>query len=413
MKNLINILFFLLIPFCLLAQNGSLIIEDNANIVMVGNINLITLQSSNQGIQKTGNLQGGIICDNEQSRVIWGISTSTGNYVVPFKISNTLIPFSMNISGAGVGAGKVLLSTYHTAIDNTPYANGNGYFSSVTNVDLDGVDNSVNVVDRFWMINYTDYTSIPTSQFTMTYDAANDLNGIIENDLQAQYWNGVTWILPPSGVANPPSDNVNSIPSISQNAPWVLVNKLNPLPIELISFNVECDGNKRIGYFETSSEQNVDYYIIQSSINSTIWYDIGSINSYHNTNTIKKYNWNDTNYYSSTNIYYRLKEIDYDGFVSYYGLYSSVCTQNDKCFDICPNPAPSCDDVILSFHNFDEPVLVVLNDIYGNEIFTKIVITHQNGFVMGLDCMNKISSGTYIIVATSKNEIYKKKLIIQ
>lgn len=377
-----------------LAQNGAIIIKDNVNIIMTNNANVILLQSSNQGITKSGNLLGGVICNNEQSRVVWRISTNTGNYIIPFKISNTLIPFSMNITSGGVGVGKVLISTYHTATNNTAYPNGNGYFSSVTNMNYNGVDNSANTVDRFWMINYNGYGTIPTSQFTMTYDAANDLNGIIENDLQAQYWSGTQWILPPTGVANPASDNVNSIPSISQNAPWVLVNKLIPLPIELISFDVICDTNKRLGIFKTLSEQNVDYFAIQSSTDAMFWGNTKIINATHNSNTLQTYLWFDDYSYEPT-IYYRLEEHDYNGDITYYGIYSSTCDIISN-IEIYPNPS------------YEDETVMVSGDVYSIEVYDmlgrKIECKIKDNKITGL------SNGIYIIVVNNK---IQTKLIIR
>lgn len=109
--------------------------------------------------------------------------------------------------------------------------------------------------------------------------------------------------------------------------------------------------------------------------------------------------------------YYRLKQTDFDGNFEYFPP-KSIQILGDKIFNLYPVPAKNCEDVRLYFKNFDDEVLVVVNDIYGREIYTKIIITHQNGFVVGLDCTNTLTSGTYIIIATSKNEIYKKKLII-
>lgn len=395
MKIIIKILLFFIIPFFLLGQNGSVIIGDNGNIIMNGKINLIINQPSNQGIQKIGNLEGGIICDNEQSRVIWGISTSIGNYVIPFKISNTLIPFSMNIIGAGTGTGKVLVSTYHTAIDNTPYANGNSYFSSVTNVWFNGIDNSFNVVDRFWIINYADYITTPISEFIMTYDEANDLNGIIENDLQAQYWNGSEWVLPTTGIANPFNDNVTVIPSVNQNAPWVLVNKTTPLPIILTYFNAICIENGIKIMWTTAWENNVDRYEIYKSydaVNYTLFATEDAVGYSIIGEGYLIYDYDNFN----GNIYYQLKSIDNDGYTEWFDPISINCEITNSNIIIHPNPSRVGDPI------------KVLGDIYNIEIFDvigrKIVVDIIDNQIHGL------SAGVYIFVINKK---YQGKIIVK
>lgn len=387
MKKIISILLLLILPFILIGQNGSIIIKDNINIIMSGNINLITAQQSNQGIQKIGNLQGGIICDNEQSRVIWNILTNTGNYTIPFKISNTLIPFSVNITSAGVGAGKLLISTYHTTLTNTIYPNGYSFFSSVTNMDFNGVDNSNNVVDRFWIINYSNYSTIPISQFTMTYDASNDLNGIAENDLQAQYWDGISWTLPTIGISDPLNDNVNSILNINKNAPWVLVNKLSPLPIELYSFIANCDNNNINIKWSTMSETNNDYFVLWKSYDGVDFEIIGQIDGAGNSNSYLEYEFSYQDIIE--NIYYKLQQIDYDGNNTYSDVISVNCEQNIG-YAIVPNPS-----IDGNFH------------VYGVDSDDEISVFD----VIGKRCNNEIlESGCYTVFV---NKEFIGKLIVK
>jgi len=397
MKKFISILLFFSFSFIVLGQNGSIIIKDNANIIMNGNVNLITSQSNVLAIQKIGNLQGGIISDNEQSRVIWQIGTGVGNYIVPFKISNTQIPFSINITVAGTGVGKLLSSTYHSAMNNTPYPNGNGYFPSVTNMNYNGADNSVNVVDRFWMINYADYTFIPTSQFTMTYDAANDLNGIIENNLQAQYWNGITWILPPTGVANPPFDNVNSISSTSQSAPWVLVNKLIPLPIGLLSFEGDCENGVNVITWVTASEINVDYFILKS--HDYIFNSTKVIDTIPSHGQLLLYSINDYAPIGENMTYYSLSVVDLDGSEylatqNHISIPSCYLTSND--INVWPNPAN------------EGQLITISGDVYSFEIYD--ILGRVLSAKFENNKVSELPSGIYIFIINNK---FRTKVIIK
>lgn len=330
----------MLCTLCTFSQNGSVIIKDNANIILTGSSNLIIAQSNNQGIQKNGNLQGGIVCNNEQSRVVWEISSSTGNYVIPFKTFNGVqIPFKINISTPGMGSGKFLISTYHTTNSNVIYPNGFAYFSPVTNMDYNGVDNSANAVDRFWIINYDDYSTIPVSQFTMTYDAVNDLNGISENDLQAQYWDGNSWVLPVVGMSDPVNDNVNSIPHVNQNAPWVLVNRLSPLPIELYNLYVHCNDNNSVKLeWSTVSETNNDYFVLWKSYDGINFENIGQVDGAGNSNSYLEYEFLYNEYNTEKTIYYKLQQVDYDGNFSYSDIIYLDCIEENS-YVIVPNPS--------------------------------------------------------------------------
>lgn len=185
----------------------------------------------------------------------------------------------------------------------------------------------------------------------------------------------------------------------------------NPLPIELVDFSLININNYILISWITSTEINNNFFTIEKTLNLLDYEVVGYVNGAGNSNQINNYTYIDSNPYLGIS-YYRLKQTDFDGKYKYFTL-KSINMIINRSFDLFPNPAKSCNEITLSFTNFEEPVLVVVNDIYGQELFTKIYITQQNGFVVGMDCMNNLSPGTYIIVATSKNQIYKKKLVIQ
>ena len=181
------------------------------------------------------------------------------------------------------------------------------------------------------------------------------------------------------------------------------------LPVELIDFHIETKEYVEL-YWSTVSEMNNDYFMIEKSINGIDFEEIGSINGHGNSN--KRIDYKFIDYEPNNGVsYYRLKQIDYNGEYSYSKILS--VNYNNFMFNIYPNPINKGEDLFIEFQETKEKVLVVVNDIYGREYYSKIYITHQNGFVMACDCMNKLSPGTYIIIATSLNSIYKKKLIIK
>lgn len=72
----------------------------------------------------------------------------------------------------------------------------------------------------------------------------------------------------------------------------------------------------------------------------------------------------------------------------------------------------------------DEPVkeaparlktmVVVLYDILGNEVFSKVIFRDQKDNVMqAIDPYNELNPGVYFIVATSRDEFLNQKLVIR
>ena len=79
-------------------------------------------------------------------------------------------------------------------------------------------------------------------------------------------------------------------------------------------------------------------------------------------------------------------------------------------------PAPATTDadagqVILTSYNSEE-ILVVVEDIFGNEMYSKLVFRNQCAVLKAYDPYDAIPAGVYTVVATSRNEIYNQKIVI-
>jgi len=190
MKTKIIILTaFLMVNIEVYAQ-GRLIFNNNAYMVLANYIYLVVNNSSSNAITTLGS-GGNIISEDELNRLKWNIGTATGTYTVPFtKSPGNKIPLTINITTAGTGAGSVLFSTYGGATwDNDTYKP-----SDVTHMNSlnTGLNNSADVIDRFWLIDAINYTTKPTATLTFTYlDAEWSAAGntITEANLFAQRFN--------------------------------------------------------------------------------------------------------------------------------------------------------------------------------------------------------------------------------
>lgn len=67
--------------------------------------------------------------------------------------------------------------------------------------------------------------------------------------------------------------------------------------------------------------------------------------------------------------------------------------------------------VLLNNYNSEE-ILVVVEDIMGNDMYSKIIFKNQSAVLKANDPYNRIPSGVYTIVACSRNEIYNQKIVV-
>lgn len=100
------------------------------------------------------------------------------------------------------------------------------------------------------------------------------------------------------------------------------------LPITLSKFSVSNHNNINLIEWETSSEQNNDFFTIQHSTNGLEWEDIVYLTGSGNSSQKISYEYKHTNFQNTIN-YYRLKQTDFDGQFETFKIVS-VDNRSDK-----------------------------------------------------------------------------------
>ncbi len=254
-------------------------------------------------------------------KVLWFINTTTGAHVIPFGDPNGVyIPFTLNMTAGDCDTMKV--ATYYTANCAT----------KPPTVSYLHTNAAADVAYRFWQIDKTG----ATGTFDMTFSYADqDIPTDGESNLQAQRWNGTSWAAAIAGQTLTTGSNTVLVPGVTSFSPWALARSTNPLPVELISFSAEYS-NKQVNIkWETASEINNDYFVVEKSINGIDYvevdkYDIAENDA--NSNVPKSYMVIDANPYTGIS-YYRLKQVDLNGV---YEIFAPVVVSCDvsTSFDI-------------------------------------------------------------------------------
>ncbi|GAB4282711.1 MAG: hypothetical protein Kow0068_07430 [Marinilabiliales bacterium] len=189
------------------------------------------------------------------------------------------------------------------------------------------------------------------------------------------------------------------------------------LPVEFLEFNAYITKDNKIELkWSTAAEQNNDYFTIERSNNASNFEAVGYIKGAGNSNKLIRYQFVDE--YPLRGItYYRIKQTDFDGTSKYTDVVSIKLEQNQSSdFIIYPNPAKASDNVYVDLSGFevDKEVLVVVYNVLGEEQYSKVIFTSYNdNTVAAIDPYKRLSKGTYLIIGSSDDKVYKRKLIIQ
>jgi len=112
------------------------------------------------------------------------------------------------------------------------------------------------------------------------------------------------------------------------------------LPVELLSFESECDKSDVVLTWTCASEINNDYFILERSTDNETFREISVIDAEGNSNGETNYSFVDQK--SVEGIwYYRLSQVDYDGMKNVIDLISVDCYDAEMTamvIDVYPNP---------------------------------------------------------------------------
>ena len=179
-----------------------------------------------------------------------------------------------------------------------------------------------------------------------------------------------------------------------------------PLPVTMVSFDAKAVQGKVDLSWVTATEINNQGFTIQKSVDGIQWNNIGEVLS-HSTNSasFNWYNYTDYNTFAGTT-YYRLKQSDVDGTITYTAMITASTTTMDVA--LYPNPA---NEMIHVVYGGEEKIQsVVLSDLMGKEIQT------YNSLEPAQELQISTASlipGEYLIsMASGKEVIYKKVMVV-
>ena len=197
---------------------------------------------------------------------------------------------------------------------------------------------------------------------------------------------------------------------------FTISDKNNPLPVNLLFFQVSSDKDKALLEWATSGELNNAGFEIQKSMDGSWFYKIGYVTGSINAVETTEYHFEDLNF--QENAYYRLNQIDLNGLSTFSSIrYLAVesMTSDEKLFTLSPNPLQF--PIKLKYsnnkaNNTAEVNYCCLYSSFGKKIYeitnceVKLLENKLN------DLLPNLQDGLYILSLSAKTHTQKIKLIV-
>ncbi len=184
-----------------------------------------------------------------------------------------------------------------------------------------------------------------------------------------------------------------------------------PLPVEYISFSGKNAGNVNLLEWTTAAEINNDFFTIERKDESG-WQAIGTIKGAGNTSTSINYKFNDQNItLSGSEVYYRLKQVDFDGGFTYSKIVAVQLPVSD--FPISVYPVPANKELNCKFYSKrNSEINISISDVVGNVVKNEAIKTIKGMNDLKLN-INELSQGVYLLKVSSISQQSQIKFIKQ
>ncbi len=406
----------------------------NSNIILTDNLTITNNATFTNGIVSPGSNKiifnsGATSTPGNSDSFVDGLieRTGTGSFVVP----------SGNVNVRDIGAGNVTYRIW-APITINPVASTTTsvrYFFDNSGMPYwwntgSNLDASIHhVTDReFWMVNSSEnFANVTLFWKDNSHGAGQVCNhslcdGTVSNytasDLTVAYWSGTLWRdAGGSAAGNHDNGSISSslqIPFGAKSQTFITLatkENLNPLPVELLYFTAKCDNSTSLLSWQTASETNNDFYIIEKSKDMVDFFEIGRVDGAGSSNQVLNYNYTDKELFSGDN-YYRLKQVDFDGRITTYDAVTVNCdrdTESAPTMIAYPNPFKDELNVIIENLQDKNFVLEIYDDL-GRVVFSQDFTSENSKFYTTLS-LKDLRPAVYNLRSKSEGSVINLKIV--
>ena len=344
----------------------------------------------------TGSLSGSGTIDGNFSR--W-ISAGTASYTYPMLAGSDNRSVTVNYTTAPSTGGTLMYQFVHGV-------------PSTTGLPLTDGTITDNAVDTSGVFRLTASNGLSGGAYTGTFTAANfaKINDYTQLSLIQRNDNASSWTLNGTLVTTTGS---NATPVLSRTSMTAYgefgvagdVN-VNPLPVTMLSFTARNVNGDVLLNWSTSSEQNNKGFNIERSVDGKNYSFVNFVKGAGNSVVVENYASTDSKAFEVSNsntLYYRLKQVDYNGKYAYSNVVNVLRTVI-TVGEISLYPNPSTGRFTLEINAVkDGQAEVMITDSKGQEMNTMSVQVNK-GINSSLINLESASNGVYFVKVAMNGE---------
>ena len=411
-------------PFLIIDNPNNVKLSDNTVVreALIFKNGKLILDGNNLTIENTAT--NGIQGYDEDHYVVTGSGT-TGGYLIREGVTSTTLDFPIGTS----------VSSYTPASISNSGTTDNfsvRVFDGVFRDGVSGINESAQSVDKTWDIqeetiggsiatislqhnnsdegiNFDNTKSFVTHYIGTAPNTAGDTNSLTKWDLvfssNLVAGSSTGTITTGSAIAGA---SVTTRSGFTSFSPFTKsgYNNSAPLPVDLVEFDVVKIENRAQVSWQTATEVNNDYFELYRMLEGeTEFTKIHEQAGAGNSNQLIEYYYNDDiENINARKIFYRLKQVDFDGQYSWSDVRHIETTTNDDQITISAFPNPADSEVNIKIKGYDGEFQYNLRDLVGN------VVLSGTGYNLQKVDVSTISRGVYFLEAHKNRDLFSQNI---
>lgn len=228
-------------------------------------------------------------------------------------------------------------------------------------------------------------------------------------DLTVARYNGSTWLELPgtplgaSSCAGAGTGTIATDAAVTAFSPFTFGSNIsiaNPLPVELLSFEITCEQGRLRLDWASASERNFMAYGIEQSTDGLYWTELKRVKGKENSSSRQNYS-ERLNVYSREQMYYRLAMHDRDGKLRYSPVRSILCQAEDLSLTAYPNPSDGLFTVEFSNSTQAGEAELQILDLTGRMLYSQNISLLESYHREKVDFLQ--APGVYLLCLRSAN----------
>lgn len=185
------------------------------------------------------------------------------------------------------------------------------------------------------------------------------------------------------------------------------------LPIELNEFSAECTLSVVALHWSTAMEHGNSHFVIERSTDGERFEESGVVIGSGYSNSYKRYQFVDRDPPEGA-IYYRLVQIDFNGQSKTYPVLHTNCNTYSLFNMHVDGATVNNYEIPIGLQSEpNEPILVVLTDILGQELYSISEINESGNLLLIIRPDFRLTPGIYFITASVRNQYISRKVIVK